>query len=145
MNTIKLSKILSVIAIVLLITIPICMLIKINTEAGATKETITSYNDDYVFFVVEEGKTPLASVPVASTGGITPVAFIVTITLVFVLSICYFGWYMMLMHNTRTFVNNLPSYLRNKKTIKGSILHPIKSLEYSSDMAYDIARNYIKD
>lgn len=145
MNSIKISKILLVFVVILLVTIPIMAYYEISAEAGSTEESITTYNDDYIFFVVEDNKTPLAAAPHVTSTHVSPVLWVVVSTFIGVLGICYISWYLMLRENTRTFANKLPSYLRNRRTYKGSIFHPIRSMEYSCDMVYDVTKNYFAD
>lgn len=143
MNSIKISKIMIVFAIILLVALPICVFCEISAQADSTQETVTTHNDDYVFFVVEDTQTPLAAAPVIAANTVSPVLWVVLATFIGVLSICYISWYMMLLHNTNTFINKMPSYLRNKRLFRGSILHPIRSMELSEELAYDVANKYI--
>lgn len=143
MNTIKASKILLIIVAILLITIPFVVFSQTKTEADSTTQAISSQDGDYIFFIVEEGKTPLAAAPQVEHSN--SVIWFVFITMLSVAGLIYVFWYMALIHNTNAFINSIPAYLRPSNVYKGSILHPIRTMEISNDMVNTLVDKFFKN
>lgn len=143
MNSIKISKVLLFIVAILLLTIPFVAFSQTKAEADSTTQAITSHDGDYVFFIVEESKTPLAAAPQIEHNN--SVVWFVVITLLSIVGLIYVFWYMALIHNTNAFINSIPAYLRPVNTYKGSILHPIRTMEISNDMAYTLVDKFFKN
>ena len=140
-RVIKLSRVLFILMIVILIAMPICMLI--NTEAGADEstQTIVEYDNDYVFFVLEDSKTPLAAAPTTnSIAEYTQLSVMLAFIAIFALG--YTVWYLIIKHNTQMLVSVSPIRLRQDLVESSSFFHPIRSYRASKEAEYSVTQKY---
>ena len=142
MKTFNLAKILTIFAIALIISIPICLSIEKRIDAVETSESITSYDGDYIFFIIEENAVPLASAPTTHTNSLAVVSKLIFAISLLILVFVYIGWYMITKHNLDILTANI-HYSLISDYEKINILHPIKLSEYSKDVEYRITQKYI--
>lgn len=137
----KISHILFIIVVIALIAIPLYMFLSANSiGADEPTQTIQSYDNDYVFFVLEDSKVPLAATPVASA---SPSASIIVVgAFVLVIVFGYILWYLNIKHNTAMLVSVSPIKSRKDLIDTNSILHPIRSYRASKEAEYSVTQKY---
>lgn len=141
MKNMAITRAFIVIVLAIIISIPIMVFTKVNATADSTSSAISSFNDDYVFFVVEEGQTPLASMPTASHS--SNVSVIVSVTTICILALAYAVYCFSLYHNASVIATKLPVYLRGNVKNTNAFLHPLKSYHYIKEAEYNVAQKYV--
>jgi len=142
MKSINIAKILLVIAVLALMLIPILAFTQKSVGADETDTAISSDNGDYVFFVVEEGQTPLAALPSARTNHDSLTWFVV-LSSVFVAAFIYSMWCLTLKHNANVMVEKLPVFLRGDLRSKNVFLHPLATAQAIKDAEYCVTFKYV--
>lgn len=139
MKCMSAARMLLVLAIILLISVPLCLMMKSQADAGETSESITAYDSDYVFFVIEENKTPLAAVPFETSSANYSVVLIIALAFSAIICFGYSIWYAGTRNRIINLVRFLPKTLRNNLVSQLSILHPVRAHQLSREAEYDVA------
>lgn len=142
MNSMRFAKILLAIAIILIVSLPIFAVLQIDADADVTDSVITSVNNDYVFFVVEDGQTPLAAAPKASNTHSSLFGFVLMASSMVILFI-YSMWCLTIKHNVNVMIEKLPYFLRSSLRNTNVFLHPLKSKQAIKDAEYNITFKYV--
>lgn len=141
MKYVKIARWLTVAVIAILIALPIYMIISAH-EAGAdeTSQTIQEYNGDYVFFIVEENKTPLAAVPTKSSAS-SPFVWVTFSSFIIFAIAAYSIWYVTVRYNIKTLYNALPEYARPAGYGKSEFFNPSASYNNLKNLEYTVTKN----
>lgn len=142
MKSMKIAKILLIIITLILVTIPICIIMETKADAGATQETIESYDGDYVFFVIEDSKTPLAFAPTENSSGNGMIIWVIAMTTIAIIFATYSIWYFNTKNTISVVADGLPVYAKSELMQKGSFFHPIRSKLACDEAVYSAANQY---
>lgn len=142
MKNMNIAKVLLVVVAVVLISIPLLMLFEKKADAVETKSTITSYDGDYIFFVVEDNKTPLAAAPHQSSANILPIIIVGFVSGLLIIS-AYTLWYINLKNIASNLIYVLPESLREEMINKTSFFHPVRLKSVCEEAAHNVANQYM--
>ena len=140
MKKMKFTKIMLIIVLAVIISLPIMAVIKINATADSTSSVISNVNDGYTFFVIETTDTPLAMAPKDMSN---QVGVIILITTLSILTLTYVVWCISISHNAAAISIKLPIHLRGNVKYTNAFLHPVKSYQYIKDAEYSVAQKYV--
>ena len=142
MKSMRFAKILLIIVTIILITIPICIVMENKVDADSTKDTIESYDGDYVFFVIEDSKTPLAFAPTEKSSGNGMIIWVITMTTAAIIFATYSLWYFNTKNTISVVANGLPVYAKHELMKKGGFFHPIRSQQACEEAVYSATNQY---
>lgn len=136
----KVINILITILLLIIVSIPFTVLIREDVSAISTSDEVTSYDDDYVFFVVDEGQTPLAAIPAQQS---SPYLWTIVITTLLVFMVfTYSSWYLSIRKNLWELSGKLPSVERNALKVPNGFFHPLRSYRLCKEAEHSVASVY---
>lgn len=142
MKSFNIAKWLLALVLVLLILVPILFLSGNYTSADQTVDSIHATDNDYIFFVVDQGSVPLAATPTLHHYENFSFYFVIVAT-VSVLLFIYSMWCLTIRHNANVLVEKLPVFLRSELRNTKVFLHPIRSLQAIKDAEYCVTYKYV--
>lgn len=142
MKSMSIAKMLLVVIAVILIAIPLCIAFETKADADATNSSITKYDDNYVFFVVEDSKTPLAAIPVQS-GDNRMIVWVIAAMGISIVMTAYSLWYFNMKNTKSIILRDLPQYAKNELSNRQSFFHPIRTRLACREAAYTAANRYL--
>jgi len=134
------AKILFLVIAIILVSIPILAMLEKKADADETQSSITSFNDDYVFFVIEDNKTPLAAAPVSHN--YSSLLWIVLGVATVLIFFGYSVWYVNIKDATELIVADLPENVRKNIITKASFFHPITTQFACEEAVYSATESY---
>lgn len=134
------TKLLLLFVAIVLISIPVLAILEKRADADATKSSITSFNEDYVFFVIEDNQTPLAAAPV--THNYSSILWIVLGLATVLIFFAYSLWFVNTKSATELIVADLPESIRSKIVTKASFFHPIITQSACEEAVYSATEKY---
>lgn len=141
-RTRTISHFLILLVAIILISIPICILLNMKADADETTQTVQEYDNDYVFFVLEDSKVPLAAAPISHSSHTNMTFAFVSFAFISVFAFGYLLWYLSIKHTTAMLVSVSPIMLRKDLIERNSILHPIRSYRASKEAEYSVTQKY---
>lgn len=129
------------IAILIICLIPISGMINTTVNADSTSSQIVSdADDDYVFFVVDEGRTPLAAIP--SDQSFSYLIWIVAGTLCMFVLFVYTSWYLTIRKNLWELSGKVSPIERKALKTPNGFFHPIRSYRLFKEAEHEVASFY---